>query len=428
MAEYEPFIVERAEGCELIDVDGHRYIDGVSSMWCNVHGHGQPRINAAIAEQLGQVAHVTSLGASQCTSIRFARRLVEVAPGPQLQHVYFSSDGSSAVEVALKMAFQYWRQRPAGPRPEKSAFVALERAYHGDTLGSVSVGGVARFHEMFRPLLFEVLRTPSPDTYRRPAGVSREEAGVYYLRQLEDILAREHSRVAALVVEPLIQCAAGMVTHPAGYLRGVRELATRYETLLIVDEVATGFGRTGSLFACQQEGVEPDLLCLGKGITGGYLPLAATLASDEIWGAFLGDYTESRHFFHGHTFGGNPLGAAAGLASLELFDELNVLESLRPKIERLGRWLAEIAQHPQVGDTRQVGLLGAVDLVSDAQLKLPYPWEEKRGLRVCEVARQHGVFLRPLGSVLVIMPPLSVTLEQLDTIGRAVIAGIAEAC
>jgi adenosylmethionine-8-amino-7-oxononanoate aminotransferase len=423
MAEYEPFIVEQAHGCTLVGLDGREYLDGVSSLWCNVHGHRHPRIDAAIRQQLEQVAHVTSLGMSHPTTIRLAKRLADMAPG-ELNHVFFSSDGSSAVEVALKMAYQYWHQRP-DPRPDKTLYLALGNAYHGDTLGSVSVGGVARFHEMFHPLLFEVLRLPTPRVYRRPEGVSVEGACEHYLSELEAMLKEHHQRLAAMVIEPLMQCAAGMVAHPAGYLRGVRELTQKYDVLLIADEVAVGMGRTGSMFACEQEQVEPDLLCLAKGITGGYLPLSATLATTEIWNAFLGTYAEVKTFFHGHTYGGNPLAAAAAMATLDVFEEEQTLAHMPAKIERLKEHLTRIAQLPNVGDVRQQGLIAGIELVRDKATAEPFEWTEQRGIAACKHAtEEHGVWLRPLGSIVVIMPPLAVTLEELDRICHAAEMGI----
>ena len=451
MAEYEPFIIERAEGCVLVDIDGNRYIDGVSSLWCNIHGHRHPKIDAAIRAQLDKVAHVTNLGGSNPTTIRLAKRLADLAP-PGLPHVFFSDDGATAVEVAIKMAFQYWRQRrdpekgtvpicrngpesashkggqspfPAPfPASEKTCYLALGDAYHGDTLGSVSIGGVARFHAMFRPLLFETLRLPAPDSYRTPPGVRPESLCQYHLEKLEQTLAQHHGRIAALVIEPLVQAAAGMVMHPPGYLSGARELTRKYGVLLVADEVAVGFGRTGRMFACEHENVTPDLLCLAKGLTGGYLPMAATLASEEIWQAFLGSYAESRTFYHGHTYGGNPLGAAAAMATLDVFQEEQTLEHLPAKIARLGERLGRLAQLPHVGDVRQRGLIAAVELVRDVASKEPYPWEERRGLRVCDHARREGVWLRPLGNVVVIMPPLAISLEQIDRIANAVERGI----
>ena len=425
MAEHEPLLIERGHGCTLVDVEGREYLDGVSSLWCNIHGHCHPRIDAAIREQLSQIAHTTLLGTSHPTTIKLAKRLVDITP-PGLNHVFFSDDGATAVEVALKMAFQYWRQR-TDPRPAKTRYVALGDAYHGDTLGSVSVGGVARFHAMFEPLLFETLRLPCPDRYRLPPGVTRETALANYLGQAAQLLAARHAEIAALVIEPLMQCAAGMVAHPPGYLRGLRELTAKYDVLLIADEVAVGFGRTGKMFACESEGVTPDLLCLAKGLTGGYLPLAATLATTEIWNAFLGTYAESKQFFHGHTYGGNPLGAAAALASLDVFNAEQTLEQLPGKIARLAGHLERIALHPHVGDVRQCGLIAGIELVRDRETKEPFPWSEQRGQRVCRFARSQGVLLRPLGNVIVIFPPLAISLNELDRICTAIEAGIAEA-
>lgn len=422
MSEYEPFVIERAHGCTLVDIDGREYIDGVSSLWCNLHGHRHPRLDAAIREQLDRVAHTTLLGGSNPTTIRLAQALVDITP-VGLDHVFFSDDGATAVEVALKMAFQYWQQRE-DPRPGKTSYLAFDEAYHGDTLGSVSVGGVERFHRLFEPLLFETVRLPVPNPYRLPSGVSPENACNYFLGRLEETLAAEHERIAALVIEPLVQAAAGMIMHPAGFLRGVRELTRRYNVLMIADEVAVGFGRTGTMFACEREDVSPDLLCLAKGITGGYLPLAATLATGEIWRAFLGDYVESKTFYHGHTYGGNPLGAAVALASLDVFREERTLENLPQKIERLREHLTDMAELPHVGDVRQCGLIAAVELVADGESKRPFPAAERKGHKVCLEARRQGVFLRPLGDVIVIMPPLSISLAELDRVALAARNGI----
>lgn len=424
MAEYEPFIIERAQGRTLVDLDGRTYLDGVSSLWCNVHGHRHPRIDQAIREQLERVAHVTSLGMSNPTTIQLARKLVELTPAG-LNHVFFSDDGATAVEVALKLAFQYWQQR-SDPCPGKTKYVAFDAAYHGDTIGSVSVGGVARFHALFRPLLFDVIRAPIPDTYRRPPDVTAEGACKYYLARVNEILAAQHEQIAAVVVEPLVQGAAGMVRHPVGFLRGLRELTRQYNVLLIADEVAVGFGRTGRMFACEQEDVAPDLLCLAKGLTGGYLPLAATLTTSAIWRAFLGTYAESKTFFHGHTYGGNPLGAAAALATLTVFEEESTLEQLQPKIARLAAHLSATRELPHVGDVRQCGFLAGIELVRDQATREPFPFDAQMGARVCRRAREKGVWLRPLGNVLVIMPPLNTTDEELDIICRALHESIVE--
>lgn len=423
MAEYEPLLIREARGCTLIDVEGRELLDGVSSLWCNIHGHRHPKLDAAIRRQLDEVAHVTLLGMAHPTTVTLARRLVEIAP-EGLEHVFFSDDGATAVEVALKMAFQYWRQCDH-PQPTKTKYLAFDNAYHGDTLGSVSVGGVARFHEMFRPLLFDVIRLPAPDSYRLPAGVSK--ACEHYLSLVESALLQHHHELAAVVIEPLVQAAAGMLMHPAGFLRGVRELTRRYNVLLIADEVAVGMGRTGKMFACEHENVSPDFLCLAKGLTGGYLPLAATLTTTNIWNAFLGKYEDSRPFFHGHTYGGNPLGAAAALATLEVFDEDRTLENLTPKIERLGEHLQRIARHRHVGDVRQRGLIAGIELVRDRETKKPFAWDERRGHHVCEHALTEGVWLRPLGNVVVIMPPLAISLKELDRICLAAERGIAAA-
>jgi adenosylmethionine-8-amino-7-oxononanoate aminotransferase len=422
MAEYEPLLIHLAHGCTLVDCEGREYLDGVSSLWCNIHGHRHPKLDAAIRQQLDEVAHVTLLGMAHPTTVKLARRLTEIAPG-ELNHVFFSDNGATAVEVALKMAFQYWQQvKPA--RPQRRKYLAWENAYHGDTLGSVSVGGVARFHEMFRPLLFDVVRLPAPDTYRLPPGVTGESACDYYLAQLEAALQAHGSTLAAVVIEPLVQAAAGMLMHPPGFLRGVRELTRRYGVLLIADEVAVGMGRTGKMFACEHDGVVPDFLCLAKGLTGGYLPLAATVTTDEVFEAFLGRYEESKTFFHGHTYGGNPLGAAVALATLDVFAEERTLENLQPKIARLGEHLARLGKHVHVGNVRQRGLIAGVELVADHATQAPYPWAEKRGQRVCEHALTEGVWLRPLGNVVVILPPLAISLAELDRICHAVERGI----
>ena len=424
MAEYEPLILDRGEGCYVFDIDGRRYLDAVSSLWCNVHGHRHPRIDDAIRGQLDRVAHVSNLGSSNSTTISLARRLVDLAP-PGLGHVFFSDDGATAVEVALKMAFQYWQQRP-DPKPEKTCYVAMSEAYHGDTLGAVSVGGVAHFHELFRPLLFETLRAAVPDAYRLPPGVSADRLLEHSLTSLDRLLAEHHARLAALVIEPLVQAAAGIIVHPRGYLRGVRDLTQKYNVLLIADEVAVGFGRTGRMFACEHEAVTPDLLCIAKGLTGGYLPMAATLASEEIWQAFLGDYGSGRTFYHGHTYGGNPLAAAAAMATLDVFDEERTLERLPEKIAHLRELLRHLAERPHVGHIRQCGLIAGIELVRERTAQEPYPATERIGRRVCEVALRCGVLLRPLGDTIVLWPPLAISLEQLAEIVAAVDRGIVE--
>jgi len=421
MAEYEPLLIERGEGAWLVDTAGKRYLDGSASMWCNVHGHRHPRLDAALASQAARVAHTTNLGLSNPTTVAFARRLVEVAP-PGLEKVFFSGDGSSAIEAALKMAFQYWRQADP-PQPARTRFVAIGEAYHGDTLGAIGVGGVDRFTALFAPLTFEAIRLPSPGgpcpTTGRPAPPL--EAA---LADLDRILTVHAGTVAAVIMEPLVQMAAGVYVHPPGFLRGVRDITSRHGVLLILDEVATGFGRTGTLFACEQERVSPDFLCLAKGLTAGYLPMAATLTTAAVWRAFLGAHAERKTFFHGHTYGGNPLAAAVGIASLDIFRDERVLESLPPKIARLQAHCERLAGLDHVGAVRQCGLVAGLDLVADRGTATPYPWAEQRGTRACLAARPHGALVRQLGDTVVVMPPLCITLDELDTLVAAVEAGI----
>lgn len=419
MAEYEPLVIERAEGCWLVDVDGRRYLDGVSSLWCNLLGHRHPRIEAAIGAQLAQIAHATTLGMSNVPAIELARRLAELAPG-ELNHVFYACDGSAAVEAALKIAFQYWRQRHE-PKPRKKLYAAYASAYHGDTLGSTAVGGIARFHAMFEPLLFDVVRLAPPD--RRTGDAAT------HLAALEAVLRERHEEIAALLIEPLVQGAAGMVMQPPGYLRGVRELTQKYDVLMIADEIVTGFGRTGKMFACEVEGVTPDLLCLGKSITAGYLPMAAVIATDEIYDAFLGEYTSGRTFHHGHTYGGNPLAAAAACASLDVLDEERVLEEALPrKAAKLAAVLAPLADHPHVADVRQLGMMAGVELVANRAAGESYPATERRGYRVCKRTTASGVWLRPLGDVVVVMPPLSISDGDLELLGRVLRESIDAEC
>ncbi len=421
MQDYEPLIVTHASGCVLTDIEGRELIDGVSSVWCNVHGHQHPIIDSAIREQLNKVAHVTSLGMSNPTTIELARRLAEITPDG-LEHTFFSGDGASSVEVALKMAFQYWHQRE-DPRPQKNTYIALGSAYHGDTLGSVSVGGVARFHEMFEPLLFNVIRVENPNTYRLPEGVSATDATAYYLDKLESTLATHHQQVAAMVIEPLVQGAAGLIMQPEGYLRGVRELTRKYDVLLIADEVAVGFGRTGKMFACEHESVSPDIMCLAKGLTGGYLAMSATIATTEIWNAFLGSGLKT--FYHGHTYAGNPLAAAAALATLDIFHDEATLENVATRSHELREALeTRIASHPLGGNIRQRGLIAAIELVADKATKDPLNATLGTGYKVCQAALDKGVWLRPLRDTLVIMPPLSINQQQLQQIVDAVDYGL----
>jgi adenosylmethionine-8-amino-7-oxononanoate aminotransferase len=405
----DPLIISRGEGIYLYDIQGNCYLDGVSSLWANLHGHNRPELDRALTAQLSQVAHSTLLGIAHPAAILLARRLVEIAP-PGLTKVFYSDNGSTAVEVALKVAFQFWRNRD---QSEKQRFLKLSGAYHGDTLGAVSVGGIPLFHEIYRPLLFDTLEAPAPYCYRCH---HRDACAQQCLTRLEELVAAHHAELAALIVEPVMQGAAGMIPQPPGYLARVREVTRRHNVLLIADEVAVGFGRTGTMFACEHEGVSPDLLCLAKGITGGYLPLAATLATDEVYQAFLGAYQDFKAFFHGHTYTGNPLGAAVGLASLDIFARDRVLEGLPAKIAQLAGRLEKMAEHPHVGDIRQRGLMVGLELVADKDTRAPFPLERRIGHRVILAARKLGAILRPLGDVIVLLPPLCITPEELDTL------------
>jgi adenosylmethionine-8-amino-7-oxononanoate aminotransferase len=417
----EPLVIERGEGNYLIDVDGRRYFDGVSSLWTTVHGHNHPTINAAIREQLDRIAHTTLLGLASPPSIELARRLVELAPS-SLTRVFYSDSGSTAVEIALKQSFQFWRLQG---RAEKSRFVHLEHAYHGDTIGAVSVGGIDAFHQTFGPLLADCLAVPSPHPYRHELD-THEAIVAYSLDKLADCLARHADTVCAVIVEPLVQGAGGILVHPPGYLAGAARICRDHNVHLILDEVATGFGRTGTLFACEQEDVKPDFLCLAKGITGGYLPLAATLTTEAIYDGFRGSAAEPATFFHGHTYTGNPLACAAALGSLEVFETDDVIAGLSPKITALESALASRVPRSHVGDVRQRGMMVGIELVEHRDGDVPFDPLARTGAAVCAAARNHGVIIRPLGDVVVLMPPLSSTLAELEHLVDAVAAALDE--
>lgn len=407
----EPIVITRGEGSWLIDSDGNRYLDGVASMWTNVHGHCRRELNEALKAQVDRLEHSTLLGLAGEQSIILARRLAEVTPAG-LDRFFYSDNGSTAMEVAVKMAFQYQLHKG---RAERSRFITFRHAYHGDTLGAVSVGGIDIYHRTFRPLLFETIQAPSPYCYRCELGCSGPETcGMKCLDALESLMMQHGATCAGLVIEPLLQGAGGMIVQPPGFLRRVRELCDRYGLLMITDEVATGFGRTGRMFACQHEAVVPDIMALSKGIAAGYLPIAATVTTEEVYGAFMGEYAELKTFFHGHTFTGNPLACAVALRSLELFESDRLLELLQPKIDRLKVRLAEFASLPHVGDVRQCGLAAGIELVEDKATKQAYPWELKTGVRVCLEARKQGVFSRPLGNTVVVFPPLAITPDELE--------------
>jgi len=416
----EPLVIAAADGNYLIDAAGRRYLDGVSSLWCNVHGHRRPEIDAAIRAQLERVAHTTLLGLASPPSAELAARLAAIAP-PGLTRVFYSDAGATAVEIALKLALQYWRLRGE----ERPRFVALIDGYHGDTLGAMSVGFSEPFHRFYTPLV-PVTRVPAPYVVQRTRGVAPDAALAAALAELEAALARDRGAVAAVVLEPLMQGAAGMWPQPVEYLPAVRELTRRYDTLLVCDEVATGFGRTGRLFACDHAAVAPDLLTLGKGLSGGYLPLAATLATEEIFRAFLGPYEEYTAFFHGHTFTGNALACAAALASLDLFTPA-LLASLPEKAAALARELdARVRPLAHVAEIRRCGSMIGIELMRDPRRREPYAPRERVGHRTILAARRRGVVLRPLGDTLVLMPPLSIRADEIETLVMVAAESIAE--
>jgi adenosylmethionine-8-amino-7-oxononanoate aminotransferase len=415
----DPLVIESADGNYLIDDQGRRWFDGVSSLWVTVHGHRKKEIDDAVRAQLDKVAHSTLLGLASVPSIELAEKLARVAP-PGLGKVFYSDSGSTSVEIAVKMAYQYWAQRG---RPEKRRFAALKEAYHGDTIGSVSVGGMDLFHGVFRGLLFDVERIPTPYAYRWDGP---GDCGQACLEAAERLFVEKGHTLAGVVVEPLIQGAAGMLVQPRGFLKALAELCRKHDILLICDEVATGFGRTGTMFAVEQEGVTPDFLCVAKGLTGGYLPLAATLTTDRVFEAFLGTVADKRTFFHGHTYTGNPLACAAAIANLELFEKEKTLERMVPTVEALAEKLEEISRLPHVGEVRRRGLMVGIELVKDRGTKAEYEYGERVGHRVCLAVRKRGIILRPLGNVVVLMPPLSTTVEEARTLGDAVREAIVE--
>jgi adenosylmethionine-8-amino-7-oxononanoate transaminase len=411
MAEYaaaEAFVVERGEGHYLVDDSGRRYFDATSALWCNLFGHRVPEIDAAVREQLGRIAHSTLLGATHPAAAELARRLVEIAPAG-LTRVFLSDDGATAVEAALKLAFQYRLLTRGEASAREATFLAVENAYHGDTLGAAAVGGVALFHETFRPILLRTLRVTTHDA-----------------AEVEAVLRREGGRVCGVILEPGVQAAAGMIPVPEGFLTRVAGAARRHGALVILDEVATGFGRTGTMFACQKEGVTPDLLCLAKGLTGGYLPVAATLATESVYAPFLGGYAEYRHFFHGHTYTGNALGCAAALATLRLLADRAIVAAVPGKSGVLREALSPLARHRHVDDIRLTGLMCGVPFVDDKATRAAFPPERRVGYRVGLAMRERGVFARPLGDVMVLMPPLTTSDEELRMLASVLHAAVVE--
>jgi len=409
----EPCIISEGDGHYLIDVHGRKYLDGVSSLWCNVHGHRKKEIDDAVKAQLDRIAHSTLLGLSHVPGIQLAEKLIAIAP-KGLQRVFYSDNGATAVEIALKMAVQYCQLKGT---KQRTGIATLAESYHGDTVGSMSMGYSETFHRFHKSLLFPVLRITPPHLFRYGQSMSESAALAAAMNEAEETLGQNKDSLAALVMEPLMQGAAGMWSQPVEYVKAMAELCRRRGILFVLDEVATGFGRTGKMFAVEHAGVTPDILCLAKGITGGYLPLAATVTTEEVYSAFLGDYNEFKTFFHGHTYTGNPLGCAAALASLELFERENIIEKMQPRIAWLHRRLAsEFLRLPHVSDVRQWGYMIGIELVEDKKSLKNYATERRIGHKVIVAARNHGVMIRPLGDVIILMPPLTITDDELTTL------------
>jgi adenosylmethionine-8-amino-7-oxononanoate aminotransferase len=420
----EPIVIVEGQGCWLVDAQGRRYLDGVSSLWCNVHGHRHPALDAALRAQLDRVAHTTLLGLAGAPAIELAHALAAVVP-PGLTRVFYSDAGATAVEAALRIALQYHQLRGDTRR---TRFASLVEAYHGDTLGAVGVGYSDAFHRFVADAVAPAVRLTPPHVFRWQRGLDAEAALAAAIDDAERTLAAAGPTLAALIVEPLVQGAAGMWVHPPAYLQALHRLARRHGCLFVADEVATGFGRTGRMFACEHAGVTPDLMCIAKGLTGGYLPLAATLATEVVFAAFLAPYEDFKAFFHGHTYTGNALASAVALASLRVFEEERTLERLGPKVATVeARLAAEIAPLAHVGDVRQRGFMVGIELVADRAARRPYPAAARMGHRVILAARRHGVILRPLGNVVVLMPPLAITDDELSLLLDVARAAIVEA-
>lgn len=412
--------IRRGDGVWLEDFDGKRYLDAVSSWWVNVFGHANPRINQRIKDQLDQLEHVMLAGFSHQPVVELSERLVRITPAG-LDRVFYTDNGSTGIEVALKMSFHYWRNIG---QPNKQRFVTLTNSYHGETVAAMSVGDVALFTDTYKPLLLDTFKVPSPDCYARPEGMGWEEHSRNMFAPMEQTLAEHHGEIAAVIVEPLIQGAGGMRMYHPIYLSLLRDACDRYDVHLIHDEIAVGFGRTGTMFACEQAGITPDFLCLSKALTGGYLPMAAVLTTDKLYQAFYDDYSTLRAFLHSHTYTGNPLACAAALASLDIFEQDGIIEANKALAARMGTATAHLRDHPNVAEVRQTGMAVAIEMVQDKASKTPYPWQERRGLKVYQHALQRGALLRPLGSVVYFLPPYTITEEQIDFLADVATEGI----
>ncbi len=404
--------IQRGEGVWIEDVDGNRYIDAISSWWVNLFGHANPEINTAIKSQLDKLEHVLLAGFSHEPVITLSERLVQITP-EGLCRCFYADNGSSAIEVAMKMSFHYWRNRG---QHEKKRFISIENSYHGETLGALSVGNVPLYRETYAPLLLDTIVAPSPDCFYREEGVSWEAHSQQQFAAMEALLARHAEEVCAVVIEPLVQCAGYMRMYHPVYLSLLRTACDRYGIHLIADEIAVGFGRTGTMFACEQANISPDFMCLSKGLTGGYLPLSVTLTRDEIYRAFYDDYENLTAFLHSHSFTGNPLGCSAALATLDIFVKQPVLENNVMLAKCMHDLTEDLQEHPHVAEVRQCGMILAIEMIKDRKKREPYPWQERRGLKVYRNALSKGVLLRPIGNVIYLMPPYVITPDQIKTV------------
>ncbi len=406
----DTLVIEKGEGCCLFDIEGNKYIDGISSLWVIVHGHNKRELVEAIKKQAGILCHSTLLGIANVPSVVLAKMLIDISP-KSLSRVFYSDNGSTSVEIALKMAYQYWQQK--GEKKRKK-FISFTNGYHGDTIGSVSVGGIDIFHKVYRPLLFKTYKSPSPYCYRCPLKLEKESCRQACVKKFEEIVKKHKDEICAVLIESVVQGAGGIIVQPEGFLSSIYKIAKENGLLFAVDEVAVGFGRTGSMFACEREKIEPDFLCLAKSVTGGYLPLAATLTTDEVFEGFFGQIEDYRTFFHGHTYTGNPLACSVAIENLNLYKKENILENLQKKIVFLNNGLEKFKNLSHVGEVRQAGFMVGIELVKNKKTKQPFHVKEKIGHKVIMEARKKGAIIRPLGDVIVLMPPLAIEEDLLQ--------------
>lgn len=426
MKDHETFPIipiKKGLGIWLEDFDGNRYLDAISSWWVNLFGHANPVINAALKDQLDTLEHVIFAGFTHESAIKLAEKLVEITPAG-LNRCFYADNGSSAVEVALKMSFHYWRNLGLS---QKTRFITLENSYHGETLGALAVGNVPLYKETYAPLLMDVITVPGPDCYHREPGESWSDYSTRRFELMEQALQQHSATACAIIIEPLVQCAGSMRMYDPVYLKLLRAACDKYDVHLIADEIAVGFGRTGTLFACEQAAISPDFMCLSKGLTGGYLPLSAVLTTDNVYQAFYADYQNMTAFLHSHSYTGNALACRAGLATIEIFQQQNIIVKNQALAQSMAKAAQRFADHPQVSEVRQTGMILAIEMVKNKHTREPFPWQERRGLKVYQYALSRGVLLRPLGNVIYFMPPYIVTEAELLLIAEVAEQGIAHA-